>query len=87
MDSMYMNLSKLQELVKDGKPGVLQSRGLQRVWHNWMTELNWKQLGNYNLGWENSFSLYSFLTMWMIYNVLVLMTVKFFKEIFTGLLL
>ena len=31
MDSMYMNLSKLWELVKDGKPGVLQSMGLQKV--------------------------------------------------------
>ena len=24
-----------------GKPGVLQSMGLQRVGHNWATELNW----------------------------------------------
>ena len=24
-----------------GKPGVLQSMGLQRVWHNWATELSW----------------------------------------------
>ena len=24
-----------------GKPGVLQSRGLQRVGHDWVTELNW----------------------------------------------
>ena len=24
-----------------GKPGVLQSMGLQRVGHNWVTELNW----------------------------------------------
>ena len=24
-----------------GKPGVLQSKGLQRVGHNWATELNW----------------------------------------------
>ena len=32
-DSMDMSLSKLQEMVKDreGKPGVLQSIGLQRV--------------------------------------------------------
>ena len=27
-----------------GRPGVLQSMGLQRVGHNWVTELNWKQL-------------------------------------------
>ena len=24
-----------------GKPSVLQSMGLQRVWHDWATELNW----------------------------------------------
>ena len=28
-----------------GKPGVLQSMGLQRVGHNWETELNWTILG------------------------------------------
>ena len=26
-----------------GKPGVLQSTGLQRVGHDWVTELNWSQ--------------------------------------------
>ena len=25
-----------------GKPGVLQSLGSQRVWHDWVTELNWR---------------------------------------------
>ena len=30
-DSMDMGLSKLQELVMDREPGVLQSMGLQRV--------------------------------------------------------
>ena len=24
-----------------GRPGMLQFMGLQRVWHNWATELNW----------------------------------------------
>ena len=33
-DSMDMSLSKLQELVMDREPGVLQSMGLQRVRHN-----------------------------------------------------
>ena len=33
-NSMDMSLSKLRELVLDGKPGVLQSMGLQRVTHN-----------------------------------------------------
>ena len=30
-DSMDMSLSKLQELVMTGRPGALQSVGLQRV--------------------------------------------------------
>ena len=32
---------KLQELVMDRRPGVLQSMGSQRVGYNWVTELNW----------------------------------------------
>ena len=40
-DLMDMSLSKLWELVMDRKPGMLQSMGLQRVGHNWATELNW----------------------------------------------
>ena len=32
--STDMSLSKLQELVLEGKPGVLQSMGLQRVRHD-----------------------------------------------------
>ena len=40
IDSMDMSLSKLQEMVKDkeGKLGILQFMGLQRVGHNWETE-------------------------------------------------
>ena len=34
-DSMDMSLSKLQEIVKDRKPGVLQSIGSQRAGHDW----------------------------------------------------
>ena len=33
-NSMDMTLSKLQELVMDGRPGVVQSMGSQRVGHN-----------------------------------------------------
>ena len=33
-DSMDMSLSKLQELVMDRNPGVLQSMGSQRVGHD-----------------------------------------------------
>ena len=39
-DSMDMSLSRLQELVMDGGPGVLWFMGLQRVGHDWATELN-----------------------------------------------
>ena len=34
-NSMDMNFDKLQEMVKDRKPGMLQSMGLQRVGHTW----------------------------------------------------
>ena len=33
-DPMFMSLSKLWEMMKDIKPGVLQSMGLQRFGHN-----------------------------------------------------
>ena len=33
IDSMDMSLSKLQELVMNRKPGMLQSMGSQRVGH------------------------------------------------------
>ena len=38
-DSMDMSLSKLWSWWRTGKPGMLQSVGLQRVGHNWPTEL------------------------------------------------
>ena len=37
-DSMDMSLSKLQEIVKDRKHGVLQIMGLQRAGHDLATE-------------------------------------------------
>ena len=37
-DAMDMNLGRLQEMVRDREPGVLQSMGSQRVGHNWVTE-------------------------------------------------
>ena len=37
-DSMDTSLNKLQELVKDGKPGVLQSVGSQRVGYDQVTK-------------------------------------------------
>ena len=49
INSMNISLSKLWELVI-GKPGVLQSMGLQRVGHDWVTELNWISTSEV-LGW------------------------------------
>ena len=46
-DSMDMSFSKLREMVKDRKPGVLQSMGLQRVGHDSATE---QQMYQYFLG-------------------------------------
>ena len=43
-DLMDMSLGKLPELLWTGKPGVLQSMGLQRVGYNWATELKWTRL-------------------------------------------
>ena len=40
-DSMDMSLSKLWEMWRTGKPGVLQSMGSQRARYDWVTELNW----------------------------------------------
>ena len=37
-DAMAMNLDKLQEMVRDRGPDVLQYMGSQRVGHNWATE-------------------------------------------------
>ena len=40
-NSMDMSLSKLLLMVKDGKPGMLQFMGSQRVRHDWATEQQW----------------------------------------------
>ena len=52
-DSKDMSLSKLQELVLDKRPGMLQSMGLQRVRHNWVTELYWMSKWDWIVNWIN----------------------------------
>ena len=39
-NSMDMNLSKLQEIVKGGKLGMLESLGSQRLEHDWVNSNN-----------------------------------------------
>ena len=39
--SMDMSLIELWELLMDGRPGVPQFMGSERVGHTWGTELNW----------------------------------------------
>ena len=43
-DSMHMGLCRHQELCWTGRPGMLQFMGLQRVGHDWATELKWTEL-------------------------------------------
>ena len=38
-DTMDINLSKFWEMVKDGEPGMLQSKGSQTVGHDLEAEL------------------------------------------------
>ena len=40
-----------------GRPGVLRFMGLQRVGHNWMTELNWTYHYNILNSWKTSWKL------------------------------
>ena len=47
-DSMDKSLSKLEELVGTGRPGVLQSMRSQRVGHAWATEV-WAQAHRHGL--------------------------------------
>ena len=47
-DSMVMGLGGLGSWWWRGRPGLLRFMGSQRVGHDWVTELNWKQL---KVGW------------------------------------
>ena len=45
-DSMDISLTKLQEIGKDRKPGMLQTIRPQRVGHNLVTKLEWYVVHN-----------------------------------------
>ena len=57
-DSMDVGLSELRSWWWTGRPGVLQFMGLQRVGHNWVTELNWRKI------WL-SYGLFHWLIVWI----------------------
>ena len=40
-NSVDMSLSKLKSWWWTGRPGLLQPMGLEKVGHDWVTELNW----------------------------------------------
>ena len=44
-DSMDLSFSKLWEIVKDKKPGMLQSMETQRAGHDWVTESQQQPIG------------------------------------------
>ena len=47
-----------------GRPGVLRFMGLQRVGHDWATELNWTDRASPFLAAKNRINLISVLTIW-----------------------
>ena len=49
IDSMELSLSKLQSWWWTGRPGVLRFMGLQRVRHDWATEVNWTVSTRFNI--------------------------------------
>ena len=51
-DSMDMSLSELWSWWWTGRPGMLQFMGLQRVRHDWATELNKTNCGIFLKRWE-----------------------------------
>ena len=46
-DAMDMNLGKLQEMVRDRSPGMLQFMGSQKVGHDWATEQTTKVIWHF----------------------------------------
>ena len=49
-DSMDMSSGKLMSWWWTGRPGMLQSMWLQRVRHDWVTEMNWTELNKLTEG-------------------------------------
>ena len=68
-DSMDVSQSELREMVMDRDACVLRFMGLQRVGHDWATELNWTEHFKYFWLPEN-FSLWNPPWVWMPSNII-----------------
>ena len=74
-DSMDMSLGKLRELVMD-RDGVLRFMGLQRVGHDWATELNLTEL---NAAQGSNINFSKCISVWVIYfSTLILVLINLF---------
>ena len=49
-NSVDMSLSKLQELVMNTEAWPAAGHGLESVGHDWVTELNWVEFTDKNMG-------------------------------------
>ena len=63
-DSMDMNSGKLQEMVRDGKPGMLQSMGSQKVGHNMVNEQQFEAMGCLSIQYSCFLCELNFLNTW-----------------------
>ena len=74
-DSMDKSLSRLWEMCRTGKPGVLQPLGSQRVGHNWATE----QQDLYNFHTTVGYKFYSS-SHWISFSVVLTLFLFFQKD-------
>ena len=85
-DLMHMSLGELQELVMDREAWVLLFMGLQRVRHDWVTELNWTEsINNHPFSsLQPSFLLYQ--SDYLLHNIYYYLKLFCYKYLFSCLI-